>query len=158
MPSDLSSAELPEACWLHIAFKLAGAVRNQIWFIEMRFRNSWCCLRKVQKFCKENLLFWLQCQITDYLLAHPEEITPSKGLLWRWFMALISKRLYALRSGWCFLALDSLSNANIFQSCLKQFTRFNAIFKINVFVSLGRQTYGWVTCFTRFSCHSLELW
>lgn len=130
------------------AFKLAGTVRNQIWFIEIRFQNSWHCLKKVQKFCEGHLLFWLQYQITDYLLIHPEQISPTKGLLWWWFVALISKRPYALRPGWCFLALDSLNIANIFQSCLKQFTSFNAILKSNECIckSTGAS-----------SCHSAEL-
>lgn len=92
------------------------------------FKPDYAVWEKWKKISKENLLFWLKYQITDYLLIHAEQITPSKGSWW-WFMSLISKRLYGLRSGWCFLALDSLNTVNIFQSCLKQFMSFNAIFK-----------------------------
>lgn len=153
LSDDLSSAELSKDCWPHMAFKLDDAVRSQIWFTEIRFQTKWRCLRKVQKFSKENLLFWLKYQITDYLLIHTEQITPSKGLWWWWwwFMALISERPYAFRSGWCFLALDSLNIANIFQRCLKQLWALLPFFEvINAFVSLRRQTYSCVTCFSKF--------
>lgn len=105
--------------------------------------------------CKNSLkrIYCFKYQITDYLLIHAEQITPSKGLWWWWwwFMALISERPYAFRSGWCVLALDSLNIANIFQRCLKQLWALLPFFEvINAFVSLRRQTYSCVTCFSKF--------